>query len=372
MVRGAFCFALAALVSLAVPSAHQRQSGELRLGGTPLELLAGRGSLWALTCDRGCTGEARQSVGRIVSIDPRSTRIKGSAVVRRPQELAVDAGGVYGLDFWRGYVYRLDPSSLRISGRVRLVLPFQIVPGDDDFLPEFVAAGEGAVWVSTDRGVIAKVDSGARRLLAIVRLPPKAPGNLAAGAGAVWVAADLAGVYRINPRTSRVRARIRITRAGGSLAVNEILLAGGEVLAVGGWTAGTVLTNANALARISPWSGRLEGVTPLPAGGPLAVTVGAGSLWVARAGGSTVERIDPHTGKLVARYRDAVGVSLALAGGRLWTVSRDGTLRRLRNLIVRRGSVARSLPSSRSGLVAQRRAPPRAVSQHRFAAMASG
>lgn len=109
---------------------------------------------------------------------------------------------------------------------------------------------------------------------------------------------------------------------GGSLAVNRVLLVGGEVLAVGDWTAGTVLTNADALARISPRSGRLEGVTPLPAGGPLVVTAGAGWLWVARAGGSTFERIDPHMGKVVA---------LAVADGRLWTVTRDGTLRRLRN-----------------------------------------
>src|SRR5712691_2359664 len=334
MFRCAFSIASAALVALAVASPRQGHGVELRLGGRPLELVAAEDSLWLLTCDRGCSGEARHSIGRIARVDPRSVHVTESVTVRRPQALAVDAAGVYGLDFWRGYVYRLDRVSLRTGGQLRLVLPFEIVPGNNDFLPVYVTAGEGAVWVSSDRVVVAKVDSRATRLLATVRLPPKAPGKLAAGDGGGWVAADLAGVYRIDPTSSRVTTRTRISRMGRSLAVNEVMIADGEVLAVGGWAAGMVPTNTNALARIDPRSGRLEGVTPLPAGGPLAVTVGAGSLRVAHTGGSTVERIGPHTGKVVKRYRGRVGVSLAIADGQLWTVTRDGTLRRLRNSVL--------------------------------------
>jgi hypothetical protein len=103
MSRSVFCLVLVALVTVAVAPARfvRTEERSLRLGGTPLQMLAGRSSLWVLTCDRRCSGEARRSTGRIVRIDPQSGRVVASASLQRPGALAVGTSGVFATDFWR-------------------------------------------------------------------------------------------------------------------------------------------------------------------------------------------------------------------------------------------------------------------------------
>lgn len=64
-------------------------------------------------------------------------------------------------------------------------------------------------------------------------------------------------------------------------------------------------------------------MTPLPSGS-LAVAFGKGSLWSAVVGGSAVERIEVGTGKVIGRFRADDVSALAVAGGHVWTASRDG------------------------------------------------
>jgi len=329
MGRWALPLLLAALLALAPASARPvaAQETSIRLAGTPLELVGTPDSLWVLTCDRGCSGEGRRSVGRIVRIDPREGRVRASVPVSRPHAIAVSSSGVYAVDFWRDTVLRLDPRTLRTTARLRLVLPFEVVPGDDAFLPFDITVGRNAVWVSTARGALARVDLRVSRVVAMVRLRVKG-GEIAVADGAVWLAEGLGGVYRVDPSTNRVSARIRIGPPTGRLAVDRPLVGGGKVLAVGSWTRGDVLTGRRGLARIDPRRNRLEAVTPLRSG-PLAVAFGKGSLWSARVGGSTVERIEARTGKLVGRFRADDVRALAVAGGAVWIATRDGTIGRL-------------------------------------------
>src|ERR671928_1143047 len=91
----------------------RRTEDALRVGGLPIELLAGNGSLWVLTCNRGCTRQGRHAVGRIVRIDPHDQRVTGSMRITRPGLAAVARGGVYVTDFWRDTVRRIDARSLR-------------------------------------------------------------------------------------------------------------------------------------------------------------------------------------------------------------------------------------------------------------------
>ena len=50
-------------------AAHDQTVGlSTRVGGVPLELVSARGSLWVLTCERRCAGEARRSAGRVVRV----------------------------------------------------------------------------------------------------------------------------------------------------------------------------------------------------------------------------------------------------------------------------------------------------------------
>lgn len=329
MSRWALGLALAALMVGGPASArHSALDGRsIRLGATPLELVGTRDSLWVLTCDRRCSGEARRSVGKIVRIDPRQGRVLASVPLSRPHAIAVGSGGIYAADFWRDTLLRLDPRTLRTTARLRLVLPFEVAPSDNAFLPFDVAVGRDAVWVSTARGALARVDLRVSRVVAMVRLPVKG-GEIAVGEGAVWLAEGLRGVYRVDPRTNRVSARIRIGPPAGPLAVGRPLVGGGKVLAVGSWTRGDVLINRRGLARIDPRRNRLEAVTPLPSGA-LAVAIGKDSLWVARSGGSSVERIEARTGRVIGRFRASDVTALAVAGGHVWMATRGGTIGRL-------------------------------------------
>jgi hypothetical protein len=93
----------------------------------------------------------------------------------RPGAIAVGRDAGYATDFWRGDVRRLDPSTLRVTAKVHLKLPFVIVTSmirDDAFLPEAVAVGGGSVWVASDRGALARADLRLRRVSAMLRLPP--------------------------------------------------------------------------------------------------------------------------------------------------------------------------------------------------------
>jgi len=286
-------------------------------------LVSGHGSLWLLTCNRGCSGEARQAVGHVLRVDPRTARVLKSSVLPRPQAIAVGSHGVYALDFWRDRIRLLDSRTLHVVRSLKLKLPFRFSAHDNAFLPFAVAVGPGAVWVATDRGVLARVDLRVTRVVATVRLPFDAFGGMAAGPHAVWVAESLAGLYRVDPRTNRVAARIRME----GFDAEQVVVCDGKVLVLG--AAASVqrdLPNREYLVRVLRDGAKRIGRLP---SGPLAYTCGAGSLWLGQQGGSRLERIDPANGRVVAQRRAKIGTALAYAGGKLWTARPDGAVRQL-------------------------------------------
>jgi streptogramin lyase len=321
------------LLALASAAAH-RTAPDVRaiaVGGALLQLAGTRDSLWVLTCDRGCTGEARRSVGRIVRIDARAGRAADSMVIDRPGAIAVSATDIYATDFWRGAVRRINAKTLQVAGRLRLTLPFTIVTTtsrDNAFLPEAVAVGSGSVWIATARGALARVDLGLRRVGAMLRLPPDAFQGIAAGGDAIWLSESLLGVYRVSAKTDRLVARIPVGPRSGRFVPVELYAVRGKLLAVGEWTNGGAATNRNGLALVDTARNHVQSVTPLPAG-QLTSAYGLGSLWVARVDGSSLERINPQTGRSVGRFHTHIGTMLAVAGGHLWTAFHDGTVRRV-------------------------------------------
>jgi hypothetical protein len=319
-------------VAAAAPRlAHSSPRRSLSLGGTPLQLVSAGGALWVLTCDRACSGEARGSVGRVIEIDARSGRVIASATLTRPGAIAVAPDGVYATDFWRDAVRHLDPHTLRVTATLRLKLPFFVVTSktrDNAFLPEQVAVGDGSVWVASDRGALARAEPLLRHVTAMLRLPSDAFQAIATAPGAVWLSESLLGVYRVSTKTNRVVARIPVGPAGGRFDPVQLLPAGKRLLAVGEWTSAGTLTNRNGLARLDPTRNRVAAVTPLPAG-QLAAAYGGGALWVGRVNDTMLEQIDPGSGAVVRRLQARVGGALAFAGGRLWTIFRNGSLQRL-------------------------------------------
>jgi len=300
------------------------------LGGAPLQLVSADGALWALTCDHACSGEGKRSVGRIVEIDPRNGRVIASTKLARPETIAVGTGGVFATDFWRGTVRRLDPRTLRLSATLHLKLPFFITTSrtrDDAFLPESIAVGGGSVWVATARGALARTDPRLQHVLAMLRLPFDAFQAITATPGAVWLSEGLLGIYRVSTRTSKVLARLPVGPADGRFDPVQLIPTDTQLLAIGQWTNAGTLTNRNGLARVDSARNRVEAVTPLPAG-QLTSAYGAGSLWVGRVNATTLEQIDPSSGKTLRQLHVRVGRMLAFAGGALWTAFPDGTLQR--------------------------------------------
>ena len=144
-----------------------------------------------------------------------------------------------------------------------------------------------------------------------------APSNIAVGEGSAWMLNTEADtISRIDPRTGDV---VKVFRAG---ARPSDLAVGAGALWVG--SRGTGWPNVTArLSRVDPESGAITRTVRLPAGtgdgtGPPStgyprVAVGAGAVWASNPD-ETVSRIDPATGRLVARIDVGVPQSAIAAG----------------------------------------------------------
>src|SRR5947209_2600308 len=137
---------------------------------------------------------------------------------------------------------------------------------------------DGAVWSLDNGGTLAKISPKTRRLEAAGSVGKDKGWTV--GGGASWVnSADKPLVTRVDAQYGSTRT-VRLPRAG---------LHGGDSKAT-------------------------------------SIAYGAGSLWVAQNGGSTIARLDPATGRLVRRY-DTGGLSasmLRFGDGALYAVDQQG------------------------------------------------
>jgi len=186
--------------------------------------------------------------------DSRSTS-PPAAALGDPRS-AVGFGSVWNVSSSADTVTRADIGTGALQARIHLTLPKPLVPGDRAFLPYSVAAGEGAVWVSTARGYLARIAPATNRVTRFIHIPKESSGEVVAKAGALWVSEDLRGVLRIDPNANeRSRISIPIGRherlSVGSLAAKvETLLARGGIARQGGVGGGYVLTGQDATAVI--------------------------------------------------------------------------------------------------------------------------
>jgi YVTN family beta-propeller protein len=153
--------------------------------------------------------------------------------------------------------------------------------------PTRLAAATDAVWVLTPAdNTVVRINPATNEVVATIGVG-RAPSGLAVGAGAVWVSRGSDGaVVRIDPATNRVVATIPVGPAPGAMTV-----AGGVL-----W----VSLPEHGLGRIDPASNRSTVVrVPGCCAGELAA--GKGALWVANRGDDTLVRVDPASGRVVAR-----------------------------------------------------------------------
>jgi serine/threonine-protein kinase len=205
-----------------------------------------------------------------------------------------------------------------------------LLPGGDDVSvsapievgrgPLRVAAGEGAVWVtSAPEGTLTRIDPDTERKAGRPIHLATGVSGVATGEGAVWVSSPKSGqVLRIDPDTGRVTARIDV---GGS--PGAIVLGGHRV-----WVADD---DGGGVTAINAQGGKVFRRHIPPLASPLRLAVGAAGLWVSSASTGTVRRID--LGEAVAAAAVPVGrgpAGITTGGGQVWVANaRADTVSRL-------------------------------------------
>jgi branched-chain amino acid transport system substrate-binding protein len=265
------------------------------VGATPIAVVSDDSAAWTLDADS-------QTISRV---EPGGGRPLTKAAPGTPTALALGGGLL-----WVAYVQRevgatkvgvaaLDPSTLSV--RWQTLLPGV---GPNYGSGPSIAYADGAPWISGPLDQLRRVDPTSRRVTATVRLGA-APDALAAGLGSLWATANR-NVVRVDPRNARKTQKMPLTTP----SMGAITVGAGSV-----WVADPL---AGVLWRIRPGP-PIETHTVRVALGASGLAYGRGAVWVASAVDGQVVRVDAATEKVttfpVGNAPQAV--SVALAG--VWT-----------------------------------------------------
>jgi ABC-type branched-subunit amino acid transport system substrate-binding protein/DNA-binding beta-propeller fold protein YncE len=173
---------------------------------------------------------------------------------------------------------------------------------------------------------VARIEPGGGKLAGFTATEA-VPGNVTVGEGATWVLSSEGEktISRIDSETAEV---VKTFEPGGLPAE---IAAGGGALWVGNVGGNDFATTLVSVSRIDPDSGRVTRTTKLPGGdagslptaGLPRIAVGDGGVWAINPDGS-VSRIDPRTGRIVARIRTEFPAWTIAAGEEgVWYLSID-------------------------------------------------
>jgi YVTN family beta-propeller protein len=245
-------------------------------GGGPLAV--GEGAVWAMS-----NGKAT-----LMRIDPARNAVVARIKVDPPEAAAAGDGAVWLSNPSENTITRVDPATNTVAATIPVGLQ-----------PEGIAVSPGAVWVANAGGLanagpsVSRIDPATNRVVATIRVGPKSDRgaqhmSVIASPRAVWVALTNGNsIVRVDPATNRVVATATIPYGPcGFLAADE----------TGVWSTGGC--GGDVVARVDARTNRLT--TRLAELNPLGIEIAFGSVWVATDGGS-VDQIDPHSGRLVAR-----------------------------------------------------------------------
>jgi YVTN family beta-propeller protein len=248
---------------------------------------------------------------------------------------------------------RIDPARNAVVARIK-------VPP-----PDTAAAGDGAIWLSyPTNDTVSRIDPATNQVTATIHVGPQ-PDGIAVSPGAVWVAnAGGPSVSRIDPATNRVVATIRVgprrtcCAEHMSLAVTDgkLLVAipnGDEIVGLdpatnevverlripyspcayvaadrsGVWWAGG--TCADKVGRVDARTKKLTATVGEPHA--VGLVLAFGSVWTAVIDSADVDRIDAHTGALIARLHvGGTPVRLGVGFGSIWVNDDNGRVLRIR------------------------------------------
>jgi branched-chain amino acid transport system substrate-binding protein len=181
-------------------------NGTLRVG-------AGRDGIWFGDPAQRILGRVNEGLRRGSDADQISIPAAGASIgsaYERFGGLAVGAGDVWlAGDAFGRRLWRVDPASHRTVASIQLA-----------FVPDAVAVGEGAAWVTSLLGDrVVRIDPATNRIVATIGVG-RGPEAIAAGDGAVWVTSSIDDtVSRIDPATNRVAATVPLAGTPRGVAV---------------------------------------------------------------------------------------------------------------------------------------------------------
>jgi streptogramin lyase len=278
---------------LAVAGASPRLVARIPTGASPGGAVSAFGGVWA----------ANDGAGTLVRIDPSTNRVT-RRVKLRPGLFSVASGfgAVWAVNYKRDSLTRVDPT----SGRTRSV---RVGASPFDVLCAF-----GRVWVTSwEAGALSEIDPHSLRIVRRIKKIGPRPTGLRVAAGAVWVGFGRSATFiaRVDPGTARIR-RVRVDARSPSWFV-----AGTRDL----W----IQAADNRVIRVDP---RTRSVTArLSVGRTLAQGSLApdGTIWMPDKEQSRVYQIDPAKARVVDSFAAGPGAFLALnAFGSMWVASYAG------------------------------------------------
>jgi DNA-binding SARP family transcriptional activator len=268
-----------------------RITADVPIGGQPVAMTLGGGSLWVANADDQT----------VIRINPKTRKVEDTigGLGTDLSDLAFAFGSVWVAGGNDGTLMRIDPGDRGIR-QVDLALERGPEPQ-----PVFlVATGAGSVWITRGNQVL-QIDP--RNDEVITRTSVFRPRALGVGEGSAWATTEDEHVLRIDPRRGE-----KIVDKDLSLSTYFPLVYGGSLWLIAAEAPPLVL-------RLEPGTLAQQGVIQFPKQFPFDLAGGEGALWTADHDGGLVWRIDPTTTR-ATRLAD-IGlhpVSIAAGAGAVW------------------------------------------------------
>jgi DNA-binding SARP family transcriptional activator/ABC-type branched-subunit amino acid transport system substrate-binding protein len=297
--------------------ANGHLAAQVALSSPATDVVAGGGSVWALSGD----------TGTITQLDAHSGRL-----------LATFAAGVRSVDvgFGGGFVWvlasgtapspgqrepataatisQVDPQSRAIVKTIRLPLETPGLPFFYGHLPgaHLLAWAGGSLWVVGPSGTVFRIDAARGRIAATV--PDIAGQGIAAAGDAVWVRLDQPG------HATFTRVNVHTNRAGPVLRTPALVLNAPASFAAGGGALWVPDSYTGLLYRVTPGSPPIIRAAPIGVG-LTSVAYASGAAWAGDEIHDTLTRVDGTTGRVVAVLSVPSPESLAATSAGVWVGS---------------------------------------------------
>jgi hypothetical protein len=208
------------------------------------------------------------------------------AVDDTPRQVVLAPDGLWVLG--ERALYRIDPASNRVVATIPI--------GTATAAPAALAMAGATAWVPAGTSTtLWRVDRAAERVAGSVRLDRTLLGPVGAAAldGTVWVSCC---AFQHGPRPAGMLLRVDTSR---NRVVARLPVADGPLAVTAGAGAVWVATARGGVLRVDPASNRVAGRVALAAGSRVeAITATPGAIWAVDTGDGNLLRLDPRSGRV--------------------------------------------------------------------------